>query len=165
MAEVLGVVASGIAVTQITAQVTKSIIKLKEYWDQVQEAPAEIKYLLREIDSLHLILSHIQDDQAKQTRSSISVDNLCIHHSFKLCKEGADELRGLADELAEKVDGKKGWRKKVGSVKVVLKKEDIKKLKKRMKHAIQLLQLSYQWHTKYVHTYALSNRSLTCSVP
>ncbi|KAH9218729.1 hypothetical protein DL95DRAFT_521084 [Leptodontidium sp. 2 PMI_412] len=147
MVEVLGVVASGIAVTQLAGQVTKSIIKLKEYWDQVQEAPAEIKYLLREIDSLSLILSHIQDDQAKQTTGGIQVDNLCIRQSLELCKEGADELRGLADELAEKIDGKKGWRKKVGSVKVVLKREDVKKLKKRMKNAIRLLSLSYQWHT------------------
>ncbi|KAG4440189.1 hypothetical protein IFR05_004334 [Cadophora sp. M221] len=111
MAEVLGVVASGIAVTQLAGQVRKSIIMLKEYWDQVQEAPAEIKYLLREIDSLNLILSHIQDDQATQTTGGIRVDNLCIRQSLELCKEGADELRGLADELAEKVDGKKGWRK------------------------------------------------------
>ena len=151
MAEVLGVVASGVAVSQIAGQVTKSIFKLKQYWGQVQDAPDEIKYLLREIDSLNLFLNHIQTDQAKQTGCSIPVDNLCIQQSFNSCKEGADELRWLANELAEKVDGKKGWRKKVGSVKVVLKKDDIKKLKKRMKHAIWLLQLSYQWHTKYVH--------------
>ena len=165
MAEVLGVVASGIAVSQIAGQVTKSIFKLKQYWDQVQDAPDEIKYLLREIDSLNLILNHIQSDKATQTTSSIPVDNLCIQQSLQFCKEGADELRGLVDELAGKIDCKRGWRKKVGSVKVVLKKDDIKKLKKRMKHAVQLLQLSYQWHTKYVHAYALSKWSLTCSVP
>ena len=54
MAEVLGVVASGVAVSQIAGQVTKSIFKLKQYWGQVQDAPDEIKYLLREIDSLNL---------------------------------------------------------------------------------------------------------------
>ncbi|KAH7350740.1 hypothetical protein BKA65DRAFT_549733 [Rhexocercosporidium sp. MPI-PUGE-AT-0058] len=150
MAEALGVVASGIAVADLAGKVTASIIKLKEYWDQVQEAPAEIKYLLREIDSLSLILSHIQDDQAKQTTGGLQVDNLCIRQSLELCKEGADELRGLADDLAEKVEGRRGWRKKVGSVKVVLKKEDVKKLKKRMKNAIRLLLLSYQWHTNAI---------------
>jgi hypothetical protein len=62
MAEVLGVVASGIAVAQIAGQITGSIVKLKSYWDQIEKAPAEINHLLREIESLNLILQHMQED-------------------------------------------------------------------------------------------------------
>ncbi|KAL2071721.1 hypothetical protein VTL71DRAFT_12956 [Oculimacula yallundae] len=147
MAEVLGVVASGIAVGQLAGLVTKSIFKLKDYWNQVHEASDDVKHLLREIDSLHLILCHIQEDQAKRSNGESHADNVCLRQSLELCREGAEELRETADELAKKVDGKKGWKKKVGSVKVVLKKEDVKKLKKRMKNSIRLLSLSYQLHT------------------
>jgi len=66
MAEALGVVASGIAVTQLATQVASSVIKLKNCWEQIKNVPTEISYLLREIDSLKLILCHIQDDQASQ---------------------------------------------------------------------------------------------------
>jgi hypothetical protein len=65
MAEVLGKVASGISVAQLAGQITSSIIKLKNYWNQIQNAPSDINRLLREIESLNLILCHIQDDRAR----------------------------------------------------------------------------------------------------
>jgi hypothetical protein len=148
MAEVLGVVASGISVAQIAGNVASTIAKLKRYWDQVKESPAEIAYLLREIESLGLILSHIRNDQARQTLPPLVSDNICVQQSLKLCTEGADELASLVEELAEKIEGKTGWRKRTASVKVVLRKEDIKRLKRRMKNAIRLLTLSYQCHTR-----------------
>jgi len=60
-------------------------------------------------------------------------------------------LSGLVNELKEKLDGKGRWSKRVGSAKVVLKKDDVKRLKGRMEYAMQLLLLSYQFHTKYVN--------------
>ena len=145
MAEALGVVASGIAVGQLAGQITSSVIKLKGYWDQVKEAPEQIRQLLLEIDSLNLILRHIKDDLSIRDPTSGSI---CVDQSLKLCKEGADELSNLVDELAEKIEGKSGWRKKARAAKVVLKKEDIKRLKRRMKNAVRLLSLAYQCHTK-----------------
>jgi hypothetical protein len=53
-------------------------------------------------------------------------------------------------ELAEKINGKTGWRRKAGGVKVVLRYEKLKRLKKRMKSAVNLLSLAYQCHTKEV---------------
>jgi hypothetical protein len=148
MAEVLGLVASGISVAQLASGVTNNIIKLRDYWKQVKDAPAELNHLLREIDSLNLILSHIQDDQSNQTSPGLAGNNICLQQSLALCREGADELQNLVGELADKIDGKSGWRKRAGAAKVVLKKETIKTLKGRMKNAIRLLSLSYQLHTK-----------------
>jgi hypothetical protein len=63
MAEVLGIITSGLAIGQLIGSITSSIIKLKEHWDQVKDAPGEIQSLLLEIDSLNLILSHIEQDR------------------------------------------------------------------------------------------------------
>jgi len=60
MAEVLGIITSGMEIRQLGGSVDSSIIKLKEYSDQVKDAPGEIRQLLLEIDSLNLILSHIE---------------------------------------------------------------------------------------------------------
>jgi len=152
MAEILGAVASGIAITQLAASITRSIIMIKESWSQVQDAPVEINNLIRQIDSLNLILQHIEDDQSREDMPQLSSANLCVRQSLELCQEGAAELAGLANDLAQKIQGKNGWRKQLGSARIVLKKEDVKKLKSRMKNAIQLLSLSYQVHTKYVPT-------------
>jgi hypothetical protein len=147
MAEALGLVASGISVAQLAGNITTSVIKLKDYWEQVRDAPAEIGYLVREIDSFGLILSHIQNDQKRQPL----FDNACVQQSLRLCTEGADELSALVNELSNTIGGgRSGWRRKVGAAKVVLKKEEIKKLKRRMKHAMQLLSLAYNYHTRWV---------------
>jgi hypothetical protein len=56
MAEVIGIVASGISIAQIAGQVASSIVKIKNFWDQVKAAPDDINHLLREVDSFSLIL-------------------------------------------------------------------------------------------------------------
>ncbi|CZR56313.1 uncharacterized protein PAC_06201 [Phialocephala subalpina] len=147
MAEVLGIVASGIAVGQLASEVTSSIITLKGYWDQVKEATSEIRQLLLELDSLNLILRHIQNDQHRENVPTLGSTKICVDQTWKLCKEGSDELNGLVGELAEKIDRKTGWRKKAGAAKVVLKKEEMKLIKRRMKNAIRLLSLAHQCHT------------------
>jgi hypothetical protein len=149
MAEVLGIIASGIAVGQLARSITSSIIKLKEHWDHVKDVSGEIRQLLLEIDSLNLILSHAEQDQSRVGPSDIS-QNIIFEQSLNLCKQGTKELSDLVSELAVKIDGKKGWRRKAGASKVVLKREEIKKLKRRMKNAIRLLSLAYHCHTKRV---------------
>jgi hypothetical protein len=62
MAEVMGVIASGTSIAQIAGQVTSSIVKIKDFWDQIKTAPDDINYLLKELDSFSLILQHIRDD-------------------------------------------------------------------------------------------------------
>lgn len=148
MAESLGVAAGGIAVTQLATQVASGVIKLKNYWEQVKNVPAEMSYLVREIESLNLILCHIQDDQASQCEPA-SVGN-CIHlrQSLELCQQGSAELGTLVNELAAKIEGKLGLKRKLASAKVVLKNEEVKILKRRMKSTIRLLSLSYQCHTR-----------------
>jgi hypothetical protein len=42
MAELIGVVASGISIAQLTGQIANSLVKLRGYWDQVKDAPDEI---------------------------------------------------------------------------------------------------------------------------
>jgi hypothetical protein len=147
MAEALGVVASGIAVAQLATQVASSIIKLKNYCEHIKDVPSEIGHL-REIDSLNLILCHIQDDQARQSDPASIGNSVYLKQSLELCQQGSTELGILVNELAAKIDGKHGLKKKFGSAKVVLKNEEIKKLKRRMKSAIRLLSLSYQCHTR-----------------
>lgn len=105
--------------------------------------PAEINYLLKEIDSLSLILQHMQGGQV-----SFLSDSTCVQQCFELCQEAATELSDLVKVMADKIEGNREWKKKLRSAKVVLKKEDIKKLKKRMENAVTLLSLALQWRTK-----------------
>ncbi|KAF4633004.1 hypothetical protein G7Y89_g5113 [Cudoniella acicularis] len=147
MAEVVCVIASGISIFQLAGQLTRNIIKLKDYWAQIQDAPAEVEFLLRQVDSLGLIMNHIQVDHASQAKTAPNQDNTYLSQNLNLCKDGTRELSALVEDLADQIMGKRRWRKNVGCAKVVFKKDVIKRLKERMKIAVQLLSFSCQCHT------------------
>jgi hypothetical protein len=71
-----------------------------------------------------------------------------MQRSLELCEKGVKELSESVEELRRKVEGKSKFQRQVGKVKVMLKKEEIKGLKRRMKSAVRLLSLAYQCHTK-----------------
>lgn len=148
MAEALGVVASGVAVAQLASQVASSIVKLKTFWEQVKDVPTEIRYLLFEIDSWNLILSRIQQDLERPSNSPLASDTFYLAQSLDLCRQGSDALKVLVIELAAKVERKSGLKQTLGSAKVALKSEDLKRLKRRMKSAVRLLSLSLQCYTR-----------------
>jgi hypothetical protein len=148
MAEVLGVVASGIAVGTLAAKVAKTTVKLKDVWQQVKDAPDDISHLLREIECFELILN-----ETCQTLSlpGMLFDNACLQKPIKLCAEALDDLSELVDEMADKIETKRKWKEKMGSLKIVLKKDEVDRVKGRLESAIRLLSMAYQCHTRCVH--------------
>ena len=72
MAEVLAIVAGSVNIVQLAGQITRSVMKIKSYWDQVEDAPDDIKRLLRETDIFNLILGHMQSDQSRDVMSDVS---------------------------------------------------------------------------------------------
>ena len=62
MAERVGVIASGISIAALAAQIANSVTKLKSYWDEVKEAPEDIQTLVEEIEALQLLLLDIIED-------------------------------------------------------------------------------------------------------
>lgn len=159
MAKVLAIVASVLAVAQVASQVADSIIKLKGYWDQVKEAPDDIQQLLLEIDLFNDILSHMQGDQASLAMSELTPNGaiIAVRKSLELCNKGAAQLNDLVEELSQKVNRNVGLRKVAGSVKVVLRKNEVKRQRRTMKSTIRLLSLTYQCHIGYVLIYKVES--------
>lgn len=147
MAEVLGLIGSGITVAQLAGQVAGRVIELKSLWNLVKDVPSDVKDHLVQVESINLILSHIQHDHGPETRPGKESDNIYIQRSLHLCKEGADKLGAAVSDLSDKIRGKTGWRLKIGSMKIVLKKDDLQRLREKMKSAIDLLSFAYQCHT------------------
>lgn len=142
MAEVAGVVASGIAIGQLVENATSSIIRLRDFWKEVQEVPIEISLLLRQLDVLGRTLHNFRCGHVSKTSSDVAFQN-----NLELCEEASNELASLVDHMVAKMDGKHGWRKRTTAAKIVLRREEVKKLKKRMRYAIQLLSLAAQFQT------------------
>ena len=89
MAEVLAIVASGISIAQITGSVVSSVDKIKDYWDQIKAAPDHIRNLLQEIDTLSLLLHHIQNYLTLSPLPNVVFDSSCTRQTLQLCQSGA----------------------------------------------------------------------------
>lgn len=148
MAEVIGVVASGLTIGSLAAGITSSIVKLKSYWDQVQNAPEDVRDLIEELEDLSYLLADIADDQQSNPMSSLIFDSTSASRCLQHCKRGADRLVELTDNLSTDLDASNGLRRKWASAKVMLKKDQVDRYKAKLERAIRLLSLSQQIYTR-----------------
>ena len=149
MAELLGVVASGISIVTIAAQISSSVIKLKSYYDELNEAPEEIRSLIERVEILSMLLTQIRDDQGGNSLPSGTLDASSASRCLENCLTGADRLKELVDDLGAEVALSKGLKKKWIGFKVLLRKTKIDKFKNRLEGAIVLLNLSYQCYMRF----------------
>ncbi|TVY26033.1 hypothetical protein LHYA1_G005479 [Lachnellula hyalina] len=131
MAE-LGVAASAISIASIAIQVGDSIIKLKDFWNHVKEAPEEIKWLIEEIETLGFVLSGVESSKTHSDPPHLepAFANRCLES----CRKGASILEAVVKEADEEIRK----RRKVGGVKAVLKKGTIERLKERLRMRIPI---------------------------
>ncbi|TVY91039.1 hypothetical protein LAWI1_G003473 [Lachnellula willkommii] len=141
MAE-LGVTASAISVASIAIQVGDSIIKLKDFWNHVKEAPEEIKWLIEEIETLSFVLSGVESSKARDDPPHL--EPAFASRCLELCRKGAGILEAVVKEADEEIRK----RKRVGGVKAVLKKGMIERLKERLRSAQLMLMLSNQAYSE-----------------
>ena len=150
MAEVVGLVASGISIGTFAAQITGSIIKLKSYWDELQDIPEDVQDLIEELEYLYHLLADIEDDLQRNPVSSMLLDNTSTSRCLSHCKRGADRLKELTDDLSADIDSRNKLRKKWASTKVILKKDKLEKYKRKLERVVTLLSLAYQSYIRWI---------------
>jgi len=156
MAELVGVIASGISIGALVAQIGSSIIKLKGYWDEIQEAPETVRDLIDDIEDLHSILADIKDDQFRNPVSALLLDGTSRTNCVTHCQRAANKLEELAKELKTEIDSSKSIRRKFVATKVMLKKGKLDRYKDKLGRAVRLLALSEQCYTRLESFYLLN---------
>jgi hypothetical protein len=141
MAEVIGILASSIAIGQATAAITSSLLKLKGLWSELRDVPDDLQHLVRELEVVYLVLVESEDQDASDSRSP---GLRSLELALQLTNDGAKELQSLVDDLQTRLRQDQGWKRKFVPAKVVLKRGQIKRLKSRLKTCIRLLTLAKQ---------------------
>ena len=150
MAEVVGIVASGIGIGTLAAQIAGKIIKLKSCWDQIKDAPEDIRDLVEELEVLNHTLIQIEDGQHQYLKSRHIAYPAFTSASLRHCKQAATRLNELIDSLSEDIEHKSKVKQKWASAKVALKKEKIDKYRAKLERTITLLFLSRQEYQRSV---------------
>ncbi|KAM7202658.1 hypothetical protein V8F33_002584 [Rhypophila sp. PSN 637] len=105
MAEVLGIVASGLAVQQTAGQVVKSLIKLRRLWDQIQDAPDEIQDLMADIACFAALLSEMEGQLVES--SPVARQNLQLSRNALGQLEAV--VSAIETQLAPQSDPSGSW--------------------------------------------------------
>jgi hypothetical protein len=143
MAE-FGVISGSLGIVSLAIQVANSVKKLKDFLNSVKEAPDEIKYTIRQIEALDLVLSDRgadEDDQNISEAASIAMGT---------CKMFLNQAAGNLQIIVKELDLAISQRKRMGSFKAVLKQSTLDKLKQRLRDAQDLLVLSNQYYLQSV---------------
>ena len=146
----MDVVASSITVGALAVNVANSVVKLKNCWDSIQDAPEDIQFLIERVDILSQILRDVEEDQTQNSMSSRLLDDSTASKCLKTCKAAADRLTQLTEKMAMSIDTSRQLKRKWISAKVVLKKDKILKFEKELQFCISLLQLSHETYTRSV---------------
>jgi hypothetical protein len=133
MAE-LGIVASGMGIASLAIQIGDCIVRLKGFCDAVKGAPEEIKHLIEEIETLSFVLSGFETNEQPELNPGHEATTKC----FQLCKKAI----GILDGVVKDAEAEIKKRKRIGSVKAVLKRDVIEKLRARLMTAQSMLMLS-----------------------
>ena len=111
MAEIVGVVASGISIGTLAAQVANSLIKLKSLWNELRDAPDDIKDLINEVEILNTILLDLEDNGGSPVigfeQQESRVD--CLRY----CQAASNKMRLLVEDLASEMEKSKGSGRKL----------------------------------------------------
>ena len=152
----MDVVASGITIGALAASIAKSVVKLKACWEAIQDASDDIHFLVKRVEILSLVLRDIQDDQTQNPVSSLLLDGSTVSTCLETCKAAADRLGQLAEKMAISIESSRQLKRKLASVKVVVKKNKIERFEAELQSCISLLQLSHETYTRSVPRFLIT---------
>ena len=150
MAEVIGIVSGAITFATVVAQISKSIMQIKDCWSQFRNAPDELQELITELEIYDLILREIEQNLSSGPRANAIGMSEHSLQSLEICKKAAEGLQIISNELAKDLCPSSRFRRSYSSFKIVLQKSKVEKYKAKLSNSIRLLSLSQQCYSMYV---------------
>jgi hypothetical protein len=136
MAEVLGVVASGISVAQIAGQLLGCVQQLRTLCRALRDTPGELQGILDELEILGEVFYQLRALQIDSSQPGYSALRASLGH----CRMAASKLEtiAVAGSRALQDSKKRAW----FLMKAVLRREEVRELKVQLEAAKSLLHLA-----------------------
>jgi hypothetical protein len=158
MAEALGVFASDVAIAQVAGTAGTAVLKLKKLWDEVQDVPEAIQDLMEQIDCLDPALWEAERHLAQNDLPPMLWSDEAAVRSAAYCRKALTKLTELVDDLAvlmratpDRNRRRDRVARRVACVKVVLRKDELAKLERRLETALRILLASRQGYILYIY--------------
>jgi len=151
MAEVFGVVAAGVGLISATVELGASITKLKDLYQEYNNAPSRLLELVFEVDSMYALLS----DLAAIASQDPSAGHSLLRNSTIHCRHANDQLSSLTDDLRKYT----ACHMRQASIAYILKKNQIQTQAGKLERCKSSLILACQSYTIHLaHEQHTTNR-------
>jgi hypothetical protein len=153
MAEVLSVVASGIAVTQAAQSLGTIVVSLSRLWREVRDVPETVRQVLEDIEITGDLVGVIEaefeeafsDSPVSSTTTSTPLTKLqCL--TIQRCRQAHKDLGNLVEDLRADIASSRRRKRVIGKAKVVLKKDVLEGYERRLQKALRFLGFAVQMH-------------------
>ena len=148
MAEIIGIVASGISIGTLAVQIVGSFQHILDLHSTIKDAPENIQSLLKEIELLGNVLSEIEDEETQPTQTQTSSTRQAVCTTTKYYQEAADCISHVKRDIAGYFPSKSSRRRYWIAVKTVMKEKELIKCLMRLERAKSLLNLALQCYTQ-----------------
>jgi hypothetical protein len=143
------VVASAITFGTVVAQLASSVNKLKDCWEQIRDAPEDLRWRIRDIELFGIILAEAEEDWGHGSAPANLFKNTSAAQSLRLCKEAAEELDILAKDLKRDVDSSSRSKRSYAPVRMAMQKKKVDRYRSRLKNVVGLLMVPQQCYTRF----------------
>jgi len=147
MAELVGVVASSIAVAQLASQIVQNIRNIHDFWQSIRDAPKDLSEALEELellgDTLVELHKNLDRHAGRQLPGAPAIR--CMQH----CRRVADDLEAIVVDLHKGPDDKKS-RRRWAAIKAALRKRALQDFQQRLDRAKSMLTLAISCYSLYV---------------
>jgi hypothetical protein len=142
MGEILGIVASGIAVAQLAQATGSVVLKLKQLWNEIENTGNTIQDLMDQIDCLDPALWEAERTFNQNILPSQVWDDTAAKNSARYCRIALQKLTGIVTDLSAEIDSAKRHQKSIGIMKVILKRKQLGAIENRLANAVRILHVA-----------------------
>lgn len=149
MAEALGLASSVIAVVDVTGKAFALSIKLKALWDEVRDAPT---LLLEKAEELQDLEDFFLDAEARAATTPIPKslwNDAMIQKAVCKARAAMRDLQDAIDSLSVEVNDRRRYRRKLAAAKVVIKKDSLEAMERKLDRALSMYRLAQGLYCAY----------------
>jgi uncharacterized protein YoxC len=131
------------AVLSLTIQLASTVHSIRQFLRNVENAPKELASVIEHLDLLHQILSYLEDFMQRQaTLEHPPISDALVTSALQSCEKRVRSVEDQVKPFTARLFRRHWLQKALGSMKFVLKKEDIQTSQVLVGGAIQMLQLA-----------------------
>ncbi|RNJ55160.1 hypothetical protein D7B24_008938 [Verticillium nonalfalfae] len=142
----LEAVGLGLGATQFAAELAVTIVKLKRLWDEVQDVPDHIQSILEELEDVDLILQDVEE-QINRDEIPDELKSTILPRVLRSTQRAYRALEELVESLDRQIVSSRGFRRRLVSVRIVIKKPVLEKMESQLRRALDILNMAINSYT------------------